>query len=182
MVKFIIPLLIIVVTPVYIMLSEHAAPPRGLVALCEREPGYCQPAGPVREQDRLPASTDLFSLLNRVNREVNRSLTYRSDRETSGEADRWTRPGVGEAGDCEDYVLAKRDRLLRAGLPASALAIAIVHSRNTGFHAVLVVRTTRGDYVLDSAHSRLRRWDRTDYRWLSAQRNEHLLDWSMIGS
>jgi len=117
--------------------TEAAAPPRGLAALCAAEPAYCS-RDDGRAADRLQASPELFALLNRVNREVNRTLRYRSDRRAHGEADRWSRPGVGRAGDCEDYVLAKRDRLLRAGLPARALAVAAVHSRETGFHAVLV--------------------------------------------
>lgn len=160
-------------------LSEAAAPPRGLARLCETDPEYCAaPAG--RAAGRLQADRDLFILLDRVNRETNRSLHYRSDRRQHGAADVWSRPGVGRAGDCEDYVLAKRERLMRAGVSPQALSVAAVHSPETGFHAVLVVRTTEGDYVLDSARSGVRRWDQTPYRWLSAQTSASLLDWRLV--
>ncbi len=118
-------------------LAEAAAPPRGLARLCATDPGYCaEPAGGA--VTRLEANEALFILLERVNRETNRALHYRSDRRQHGAADVWSRPGVGRAGDCEDYVLAKRERLLRAGVSPHALSVAAVHSRETGFHAVLV--------------------------------------------
>jgi predicted transglutaminase-like cysteine proteinase len=70
-------------------------------------------------------------------------------------------------GDCEDYVLAKREALIAAGLPASALRIAAATTRAGVGHAVLVVRTDLGDFVLDNLTSSIRRSDEVALHWVA---------------
>lgn len=70
-------------------------------------------------------------------------------------------------GDCEDYVLAKREALVAAGLPASALRIAAATTRSGVGHAVLVVRTNQGDLVLDNLTSSIRRSDEAALHWVA---------------
>jgi predicted transglutaminase-like cysteine proteinase len=55
-----------------------------------------------------------------------------------------------KTGDCEDFALAKRDALIRAGFAPSALRLAYVKTRWGEDHAVLVVKTNRGQFVLDN--------------------------------
>lgn len=52
------------------------------------------------------------------------------------------------SGDCEDYALTKRERLRKLGVPLGALRIAVATYRGEG-HAVLVVKTDSGDFILD---------------------------------
>lgn len=106
--------------------------------------------------------------VNGINRRLNRAIRHVEDRDLHGEADRWTLPVAGE-GDCEDYVLAKRAALIAAGVPAGALSIAIVETTWGETHAVLLLASDRGEYVLDSLSPWVSRWDRVDYRWRERQ-------------
>ena len=54
------------------------------------------------------------------------------------------------AGDCEDYVLEKRRELMHKGLSASDLLITVVRKPDGEGHAMLTVRTDKGDFVLDN--------------------------------
>lgn len=69
------------------------------------------------------------------------------------------------AGDCEDFALTKRSRLIRAGIPAGALRMADVTTAKGTRHAVLVVKTTSGDYVLDNLRGGIIRREFTGYRF-----------------
>jgi predicted transglutaminase-like cysteine proteinase len=94
--------------------------------------------------------------LSEVQRTVNEAMTYRSER-----TDVWT---IGGAfGDCEDYVVTKRQRLIEYGLPPNALSFAIV-SRHGIQHMVLLVRTTTDVLVLDSLVPEVASWADTRFR------------------
>jgi hypothetical protein len=71
--------------------------------------------------------------------------------------------------DCVGYVLAKRNALIRAGLPAQALSPAVVRTRGGVVHAVLIVTTSEGDQVLDNLSSYVDPWRRVDYEWIKRQ-------------
>lgn len=101
------------------------------------------------------------SQLESVNRSVNRSIRPKNDRGK----DVWA-INVS-AGDCEDYALTKRARLIRMGFPAGALRMAVARTSSGEGHAVLVVRSSDGDLVLDNRHSTIRRWGQTDLRMVS---------------
>ncbi|HEY5796117.1 MAG TPA: transglutaminase-like cysteine peptidase [Bosea sp. (in: a-proteobacteria)] len=99
--------------------------------------------------------------IRRINREVNQRI--RPVKQTS----EWQiDPAVG---NCNDYVVTKRHELLAAGLPASALLIAVVKTPAGEGHLVLIVRTDRGDLVLDNLTSEIRRRGDTAYAWLKRQ-------------
>lgn len=126
---------------------QIAAAPAGAAVLCRRAPEVCAPRparGVPEAQGRiLPDPAVLFAVL-RVNQAVNRSIAPRRD----GPKDVWTLGAA--AGDCEDYALEKRARLLALGLPSSALLLATARTPRRNHHAVLIVRTTAGDLVLDN--------------------------------
>lgn len=93
------------------------------------------------------APSGKMSLLRGVNLKVNRSIREVSDSEQYGKREVWKIPA--NSGDCEDYVLAKRAALMRRGYKPGDLLIAV--GRRSGIpHAVLVVRTKDGDFVLDN--------------------------------
>lgn len=128
--------------------------PVGFQLMCLKTPAECRGGG----KSVVAASDDLLRTLKAVNVQVNRSIRPRRD----GAVDLWS-VGVS-AGDCEDYVLTKRRALIRAGLPASALRIASVKTRAGEAHAILVVKTTRADYVLDNLGNALKPLSQTGYR------------------
>ena len=122
-----------------------------------------------------------WALLNRVNRKVNRQIRQASDQTVFGQADYWQAPTRdGAFGDCEDYVLAKRQALIEAGVPDAALSIAIVETRWGESHAVLLVAGDTGEVVLDSLSSWISRWDRVDYTWRERQAPGKVFEWVAI--
>ena len=62
--------------------------------------------------------------------------------------DHWDYPVDGK-GDCKIYALFKRKLLIERGFPRQALLMTIVRDLNGEGHAVLTVKTDRGDFVLE---------------------------------
>ena len=93
----------------------------------------------------------------------------------------WTRHGgcaIDDGhGDCDDYALTKRQKLLAAGLPERALRVAVVTNWRGDRHAVLTVATDKGDYVLDNMRGDVLPWNRTDYTYLGRQDANHPWGW-----
>lgn len=119
-----------------------------------------------------------WSLVNQVNRRANRSIRQIADQRQYGVEDYWATPvGSRGRGDCEDYVLAKRRALISAGVPAEALSIAIVETRWGKSHAVLLVASDQGEYVLDNLTPWVSRWDRVNYVWHERQLPGRPFDW-----
>jgi predicted transglutaminase-like cysteine proteinase len=83
-------------------------------------------------------------------------------------------------GDCKDYAVAKRSRLLDKGWPPSALLLAEAVVTSGEHHAVLVVATDSGDFVLDNLRYGLVRWDVLPYRWVRIMSSQNPQDWRKI--
>jgi predicted transglutaminase-like cysteine proteinase len=84
--------------------------------------------------------------------------------------------------DCVGYVLAKRDALLRAGLPADVLSPAVVRTHGGVVHAVLIVTTADGDQVLDNLSPYVEPWRRVDYEWIKRQVSTgNGVHWAWVG-
>lgn len=138
--------------------------------------------------DQMPDETAVFTLdrdgwrlVNGVNRRLNREIRQASDNRLYGMEDFWTRPeGARAQGDCEDYVLAKRAALIAEGVPAAVLSIAIVETRWGESHAVLLLASDRGEFILDSLSPWVVRWDRVDYAWRERQMPGRPFDWVRI--
>jgi predicted transglutaminase-like cysteine proteinase len=142
-----------------------AQPPYGFVNFCRRWPRECV-QGPQEEQ-RFSATPERLAELDAVNRMVNREIDPITDIELYGEADYWTIPA--RKGDCEDYVLLKRKRLMQLGWPASALLITVVRDERGDGHAVLTARTQQGDYILDNKTDEIRLWHQVQYQFVMRQ-------------
>jgi predicted transglutaminase-like cysteine proteinase len=144
------------------------------------------------ERASAPAGTDAailtldgdnWALLNRVNRSVNRRIRQTPDIANYGQLDYWQAPmNNGARGDCEDYVLAKREALIEAGVPAATLSIAIVETRWGESHAVLLVAGDTGEVVLDNLSAWISRWDRTDYVWRERQAPGQVFEWVTVAA
>lgn len=113
-----------------------------------------------------------------INRHFNRHIRKASDQRLYGIGDHWAVPeGSSPRGDCEDYVLAKRAALIEAGFPASVLSIALVVTAWGESHAVLLLSTSEGEFVLDNLTSRMARWDAVDFTWIKRQLPGNILEW-----
>lgn len=136
--------------------AGNFTPPLGHQLFCLTNPQHCRGGG----ANEIKYSEAVGEMLVRVNASVNRSIQPQNDRK-----DVWS-IGVSR-GDCEEYALAKRAELIRLGLPASAVRIAMAKTRRGEGHAVVVVRTDVGDLVLDNLTGRIRNWDETGLRWIA---------------
>jgi predicted transglutaminase-like cysteine proteinase len=154
-----------------------ARPPVGYIQFCKSFPRDCVVAAAAPEPVKLTRRS--LRELDRVNRLLNTRIAPKTDQELYGTAERWTYPG--EAGDCEDYVLAKRKLLMEAGFPRQALLITVVRDQKGDGHAVLTVVTDRGDLVLDNQRDDILPWDRTEYRYVKRQSERDPNAWVMVG-
>lgn len=116
-----------------------AITPLSMQFFCAQNKSQCAGGG----RGQVTMTPNLMAVLKQVNTHVNGAI--RPERDT---ADVWELNPT--SGDCEDYVLSKRSALIRQGVSAGALRIAYTHTRRGEPHAVLVVRTSEGDYVLDN--------------------------------
>jgi predicted transglutaminase-like cysteine proteinase len=73
-------------------------------------------------------------------------------RETGG-TDVWKTGGP--TGDCEDFALTKREELIKAGVSSSAARVATGSISSGERHAVLVVTTEAGEFVMDNLTNQL---------------------------
>jgi predicted transglutaminase-like cysteine proteinase len=149
----------------YMRVFAVTQPPYGFVEFCERMPEECR-QGPQEEQ-RFSGTPDRLSQLDAINRAVNREIEPATDLEIYGQTEYWTIPTT--KGDCEDYALLKRQRLMRLGWPASALLMTVVRDHKGEGHAVLTARTVQGDFILDNKTDEVKVWHRTGYEYIMRQ-------------
>ena len=81
------------------------------------------------------------------------------------------------AGDCEEFALTKRRNLIALGWPSRALRIAVARTGSGEGHAVLVVKSSRGDLVLDNRTDEIKPWTQTDLRWVKIQSGDNPRLW-----
>ena len=134
---------------------------------------------PAADYVRIDLDRGAMATLKAVNRRVNRGLIADTDARVYQTNDYWDAPPLtpGARGDCEDFALVKRRLLIEQGIPAAALSLAIVRTRYNEDHAVLVVATRQGDFVLDNLAFAVKPWQKTDYDWISRQAPGDDLGW-----
>jgi predicted transglutaminase-like cysteine proteinase len=150
----------------YMRVFGVTPPPYGHVDFCRRDQREC--AQGVLEETRRAGTGEALAELDRVNRLVNAEIAPITDMEQYGVEDHWTLPRSGR-GDCEDYALLKRQRLMRAGWPASALLMTVVFDEKREGHAILTARTADGDFILDNKTNDLKLWSKTPYQFVMRQ-------------
>ena len=112
-----------------------------------------------------------WKLLSKTNLAINNAIKRADDLDNDGVPDQWNLPLLDgtRKGDCEDYALEKRRQLVKAGLPPEALSLAIVRTSWGETHAVLVVDTDHGTYVLDSLTPWVTPWTQAHFQWITRQ-------------
>jgi predicted transglutaminase-like cysteine proteinase len=150
-----------------------ALPPIGYVEMCAREPNDCRPVG--GKPIHLALSPERWNLIYQVNTFVNGKIAPMSDEELYGKPEYWTIPT--DAGDCEDYLLLKQHYLEGLNFPPEALLITVVLDEKGQGHAVLMVTTDKGDFVLDNRRNEVLRWNDTGYTFLKRQSAEDPRQW-----
>jgi predicted transglutaminase-like cysteine proteinase len=149
--------------------------PMGYIVFCTRNRARCLPSdGP--SSVRLTAAG--FEELVGVNRSVNHSIKPRRDVGVGFDADHWDI--APDFGDCKDYALTKLHMLIERGWPARTLRLALAQTPTGEGHAVLVVRTTRGDIVLDNRSNAVVDWRSTDLFWIGLQSDSNPKYWNRV--
>jgi predicted transglutaminase-like cysteine proteinase len=143
-----------------------AKPTMGWVQFCDANPAECavDPAEPAI----ITLTAKTWQTLVRVNRQVNAAIKPLSDADHWGVEDRWDFAEDGY-GDCEDYQLLKRKFLVSAGLPRRALRMTVVVDENGQGHAVMMVRTDRGEFILDNKRNAVLPWSQTGYTYVKRE-------------
>ncbi len=142
-----------------------ANPPIGHYEFCQTYQSECQPTS--LDNGPMKLTEERWKTMLDVNYTVNTTITPMTDMEIYGVEERWAYPTT--VGDCEDFVLLKRKMLMNKGFSASNLLITVVLQPNGEGHAVLTVRTDRGDFVLDNMRNKVMNWSETEYTYLKRQ-------------
>ena len=162
----------------YASLGDVARAPIGWVEFCAENPGDCQGGGS-QPRDIVMSQAAWRDLL-RVNRWVNESIKPMTDMDHWGVIEKCSLPSDGY-GDCEDYVLLKRKMLIDAGWPREALLITVVRDKKGEGHAVLTVKSDKGEFVLDNQNENVLAWTETGYRFVKRQSQSDPNVWVSLG-
>jgi predicted transglutaminase-like cysteine proteinase len=152
--------------------------PIGHYEFCKLNPAECL----VKSVNIAPfhLTKDSWRMVFAVNRAVNMRIRPATDLDIYNKDEVWSYPI--RFGDCEDYVLLKRRALMDKGISPADLLITVVRKPDGEGHAVLTVRTDRGDFILDNLNEEVLSWESTDYRYLKRQSSEHSGRWVTIES
>ncbi len=147
----------------------QARPTSGRVSFCAWYPSECS-ADPA-EPEIVSLTPQVLATLTAINTHVNDTIAPVTDEEHWGVRDRWDYPDDGK-GDCEDIQLLKRKLLAEQGLSRRAMRMTVVIDARGQGHAVLMVRTSRGDLILDNARDAVLPWQQTGYRFVKREGTE----------
>ena len=164
--------------PQFIALGATTRAPIGWTDFCNENPHDCD-GKPLEARDAVLTQKSWKELV-RINKYVNDHVRPMTDIDHWGVVERWSYPDDGY-GDCEDYVLLKRRMLLQAGFPRQALLITVVRDTKGEGHAVLTVKTDRGEFVLDNQEERIMAWTETNYRFVKRQSQIDPNVWVALG-
>jgi predicted transglutaminase-like cysteine proteinase len=166
-------------SPTVLLTTGGAAKPTmGWKRYCEVRPTDC--TVDVSEPATVALTAKAWQTLQRINRKVNGIIEPMSDSDHWGVEDRWDLAEDG-AGDCEDYQLLKRKLLVEAGFPRRALLMTVVIDEERQGHAVMMVRTDRGDFILDNKRNAILPWSQTGYTYVKREGSGAGSEWASLG-
>jgi predicted transglutaminase-like cysteine proteinase len=119
-----------------------------------------------------------WNVIRQINAKVNHDIMPMTDQEIFGRDEVWAYPK--DVGDCEDFALLKRKLLIDAGFSPADVLMTVVRKTDGEGHAVLTVRTSDGDYILDNLSPDVKLWSETSYRFLKRQASFNTGRWVTI--
>src|SRR5215470_2572935 len=162
----------------YVPVVSETRAPIGWIDFCTQNPRDC--AGGSSQPRDVVLTSKAWRDLVQVNAWVNNAIKPMTDLDHWGVVEKWSYPDDGY-GDCEDYVLLKRRMLLQAGWPREALLITVVRDKKDEGHAVLTVKTDKGDFILDNQAENIVLWSDTGYRFVKRQSQADPNLWVSLG-
>jgi len=163
----------------YAGVGPSTSVPYGWVDFCSRRPEECT-LGRLDPVD-IKLTKKTWGLLNSINKLANGAIEPVTNLEHWGTlVDHWDYPIDGK-GDCKVYALYKRKLLVERGFPRQALLMTVVRDLDGEGHAILTVKTDRGEFVLDNLTDEIRPWDATGYRFVKRQSQSDPNVWVDLG-
>jgi predicted transglutaminase-like cysteine proteinase len=162
----------------FVSVGAATRAPIGWTEFCAEYAGECETKQ--LEARDIVLTAKAWKDLVRVNARVNDAIKPVTDLEHWGIAERWNYPDDGR-GDCEDYVLLKRKLLMQAGWPRQALLVTVVRDKQGDGHAVLTVKTDRGEFILDNQNEEIVLWSDTGYQFVKRQSQTDPNVWIALG-
>jgi predicted transglutaminase-like cysteine proteinase len=158
--------------------ATAAKPILGWIKFCQQFAAEC--AVDLAEPAVVELDSGTWNTIVAINRRVNAKIKPITDKDHWNLVDRWEFPDDG-MGDCEDYQLLKRRMLVERGLPRRAMRMTVVIDELGEGHAVLMIRTTRGDYILDNKTSAVLPWNQTGYVFVKRESQDGIAWVSLSG-
>ena len=162
----------------FMPITGRTSTPWGWVDFCARYAAEC--AGGAMAAEDVELTPANWRLIQQVNEKVNHAIRPMSDMDHWGVVDQWDLPSDGY-GDCEDYALLKRKLLISLGLPRQALLMTVVKDEHGDGHAILTVKTDRGEFGLDNMRETVMAWDAVPYTFVKRQSQTNPDFWEQIG-
>ncbi len=156
--------------------SGSTSQPIGHYDYCKQQEADCRLT--TRNTSPVKLTRERWQEMVRINTHANQTIVPVTDQDYYGREELWVMPE--KYGDCEDYALVKRKRLMELGWPASSLLVTVVRQLSGDGHAVLTVRTDRADYILDNLNDEILAWSDTEYTYLKRQSAANSGKWEGI--
>jgi|SRR5579862_513182 len=152
--------------PRFIQAGNETRMPSGWVQFCATYVSECA-TKPTERRD-VALNDKAWKDLVRINKWANDNIKPMTDMAHYGVIQWWRYPDDG-AGACHSYALLKRSMLMQAGWPRSALLMTVVREANGEGHAVLTVKTDKGEFILDNLSQKILLWSETPYLYVKRQ-------------
>lgn len=161
----------------HIAFATPTLAPLAFVKFCMKYPDQCRKQKTVFRGGPVKLTAERYATLMDVNRRINVAIRPQANlRGVTGEE--WViNP---RSGDCNDYAVSKRYELQALGWPSRALILSEVVTTWGEHHLVLVVRTDKGDLVMDSLTGAIRPWSKAQYQWVRAQLPGNPMAWRTL--
>jgi len=156
-----------------------AGAPFAHTRFCIKYPSECRVRKMVFRGGAIKLTAERRQELTIINTEVNRSIVATAMNEPVAQEQWVISPKFG---DCNDYAVTKRHKLIARGWPARALLLAEVVTTWGEHHLVLVVRTTEGDVIADNLNANIRSWTKAPYEWVRIESPVNPLYWSKVAA
>jgi predicted transglutaminase-like cysteine proteinase len=149
--------------------------PIGHYEFCQSHRSECGANRAAAALDMTEAKWDLVRFVNNL---VNTTIIPMTDKEIYGKDEVWAYPTT--AGDCEDFALLKRRILIQRGISPANLLMTVVRKPDGEGHAILTLRTTKGDFILDNLAQTVKPWFDTPYSFIKRQSSANAGRWVTI--
>jgi predicted transglutaminase-like cysteine proteinase len=150
--------------------------PIGHFEFCQKYQAECSVKS--RSAPAPKVSAKGWALVRQINQAVNGRYIAKTDKQAYGREEVWSYPT--NFADCEDFALEKRRELAARGFALSDLLMTVVRKPDGEGHAVLTLRTSDGDFVLDNLDDQVKPWYQTPYTFLKRQASFNTGRWVSI--